>query len=84
MQVSLLPPIAAIAASAMAGPTADSLIARGVRVETVRKAAQCTAFLGPAACLLAASFNEGGPLSVCEWGPLLSVCCMLGRAGACT
>ena len=35
-QVSLLPPIAAIAASALAGPSADALIARGVPVETVR------------------------------------------------
>ncbi|KAL4421893.1 hypothetical protein ABPG77_003695 [Micractinium sp. CCAP 211/92] len=63
-QVSLLPPIAAIAVSAIAGPSADALIARGVPVVTVRKTAQCLAFLGPAACLLAASTQEGGPLSV--------------------
>ncbi|EFN56606.1 hypothetical protein CHLNCDRAFT_21975, partial [Chlorella variabilis] len=63
-QVSLLPPIAAIAASALAGPSADALIARGVPVETVRKAAQCTAFLGPAGCLLAASLMEGSTASV--------------------
>lgn len=63
-QVSLLPPIAAIAVSAIAGPSADALIARGVPVVTVRKTAQCLAFLGPAACLLAASMSEGGPLSV--------------------
>ncbi|PSC76363.1 putative anion transporter chloroplastic isoform X1 [Micractinium conductrix] len=63
-QVSLLPPIAAIVASAIAGPSADALIARGVPVETVRKAAQCIAFLGPAACLFAACFIEGGSLSV--------------------
>lgn len=65
-QVSLLPPIAAIAVSAIAGPSADALIARGVPVVTVRKTAQCLAFLGPAACLLAASTQEGGPLSVGE------------------
>lgn len=38
--MSLLPPVAAIAASAIAGPSADSLISRGVPVVTVRKAAQ--------------------------------------------
>lgn len=63
-QVSLLPPVAAIAASALAGPSADALISRGVPVETVRKASQCLAFLGPAACLGAASFMESGPASV--------------------
>ncbi|KAI3427037.1 hypothetical protein D9Q98_006978 [Chlorella vulgaris] len=63
-QVSLLPPIAAIAASALAGPSADALIARGVPVVTVRKAAQSIAFLGPAACLLAASQLEGSLASV--------------------
>ncbi|KAI7838246.1 hypothetical protein COHA_007991 [Chlorella ohadii] len=63
-QVSLLPPVAAIAASALAGPSADALISRGVPVETVRKASQCLAFLGPAACLTAASFMESGPASV--------------------
>ena len=35
-QVALLPPLAAIAASAVAGPSADALIARGVPVATVR------------------------------------------------
>ncbi|WIA10034.1 hypothetical protein OEZ85_010246 [Tetradesmus obliquus] len=54
-QTALLPPLAGIAASAVAGPTADALIARGVPVPTVRKIAQCTAFLLPTACLLAAS-----------------------------
>jgi ACS family sodium-dependent inorganic phosphate cotransporter len=66
-QVSLLPPIAAIAASALAGPSADALIARGVPVVTVRKAAQSIAFLGPAACLLAASQLEGSLASVGKW-----------------
>lgn len=54
-QVSLLPPVAAIVASAIAGPAADSLISKGVSVELVRKVSQCIAFLGPALCLLAAS-----------------------------
>jgi ACS family sodium-dependent inorganic phosphate cotransporter len=54
-QTALLPPLAGIAASAVAGPTADALIARGVPVPNVRKMAQCTAFLLPTACLLAAS-----------------------------
>lgn len=39
-QVSILPPVAAIAVSAIAGPTADSLLAKGVPVAKVRKAAQ--------------------------------------------
>jgi ACS family sodium-dependent inorganic phosphate cotransporter len=54
-QTALLPPLAGIAASAVAGPTADALIARGMPVPSVRKIAQCTAFLLPTACLLAAS-----------------------------
>ncbi|KAK9804238.1 hypothetical protein WJX72_002847 [[Myrmecia] bisecta] len=63
-QLSLLPPIAAIAASAVAGPTADSLIGKGWDVATVRKLAQCTAFLGPAACLLAASCSDDSTVTV--------------------
>ena len=62
-QVSLRPPIAASAASALAGPAADGAVARGVPVGAVRKAAQCAAFLGPAACLVGASLADG-PLSV--------------------
>lgn len=54
-QTALLPPMAGIVASAVAGPTADALIARGTPVASVRKLAQCTAFLVPTACLLAAS-----------------------------
>ena len=57
-QVSLLPPMASIAASSVAGPLADSLISRGWPVERVRKLAQGTAFLGPAAALTAASLVE--------------------------
>lgn len=51
-RVSLLPPIAAIAVSMIAGPLADELISRGVTVARVRKFAQCGAFLGPALCLM--------------------------------
>lgn len=35
-----------------AGSGADYLVERGVAVATVRKSAQCLAFLGPALCLL--------------------------------
>lgn len=55
VQVSLLPPVAAIAASALAGPSADALISRGVPVETVRKASQvCTL------CAAAAEVSRAG------------------------
>lgn len=67
--VSLLPPVAAIAASAIAGPTADALIARGWPVARVRKLAQCTAFLGPAACLAFASGSTDSTLTVGELKP---------------
>lgn len=40
----------------MAGPIADHLISEGWRIGVVRKLAQCTAFLGPSLCLLAASY----------------------------
>lgn len=39
-QAALFPPIAAIAASAIASPVADSLVAKGVSVGLVRKSAQ--------------------------------------------
>lgn len=51
-QTALLPPLAAIAASAVAGNLADTLISKGVAVGTVRKLAQGLAFLGPCTCLL--------------------------------
>jgi ACS family sodium-dependent inorganic phosphate cotransporter len=54
-QTALLPPLAGIVASSIAGPAADALIARGVPVATTRKLAQCVAFLVPSACLLAAA-----------------------------
>jgi ACS family sodium-dependent inorganic phosphate cotransporter len=54
-QTALLPPLAGIAASSVAGPAADALIARGVPVGAVRKLAQAVAFLVPAGCLLGAA-----------------------------
>eukprot|EP00210_Caulerpa_lentillifera_P007326 g7002.t1 len=54
-QISLLPPIAGILASLIAGPIADYLISKGWRVGVVRKLAQCTAFFGPSICLVLAS-----------------------------
>ncbi len=75
-QVSLLPPIAAIAASAVAGPSADALIAAGWPVARVRKSAQAVAFLGPAACLVGAAACDDGPTTVgarlLHWS---STCC---------
>ena len=63
-QFSLLPPLAALGTSAIAGPAADALISRGWDVAVVRKSAQCVAFLGPASCLLGASLlqNSYAPL----------------------
>lgn len=63
-QISLLPPMAALGASCIAGPAADALIEQGWPVETVRKAAQLVAFLGPAACLIAAMSIDGGYATV--------------------
>lgn len=57
-QVSLAPPIAALAVSAIAGPAADALVEKGVEVSRVRKISQCMAFLGPSALLTAASFTD--------------------------
>ncbi|KAI8466882.1 MAG: major facilitator superfamily domain-containing protein [Monoraphidium minutum] len=54
-QTALLPPLAGIAASAIAGPASDAAIAAGVPIPVTRKAAQSVAFLVPTACLLAAA-----------------------------
>jgi hypothetical protein len=54
-QTALLPPLAGIAASAVAGPASDAAISGGVPVAVARKAAQSVAFLVPTACLLAAA-----------------------------
>ena len=45
---TLLPPLANIAVASIVGPLADGLLARGVKVETVRKGAQAVALCGPA------------------------------------
>ena len=59
-QFSLLPPLAALGTSAVAGPAADALISRGWDVAVVRKSMQSVAFLGPTTCLLGASvFTDG-------------------------
>jgi len=57
-QTALLPPLAGIAASAVAGPTADALVTRGLPTGVVRKLAQCTAFLVPSAFLIMACTPE--------------------------
>lgn len=54
-QTALLPPLAGMAATAIAGPSADALISRGVPVSAVRKLAQGIAFLVPSMCLIGAS-----------------------------
>jgi ACS family sodium-dependent inorganic phosphate cotransporter len=53
-QTALLPPLAGIAASSVAGPAADALVGAGWRIATVRKLAQGVAFLAPTACLAVA------------------------------
>ncbi|MEW5305532.1 MAG: hypothetical protein WDW36_008066 [Sanguina aurantia] len=63
-QTALLPPLAGIVASAIAGPLADRLIGRGVDVAVVRKMAQGLAFLAPALGLLLASTTDDTQVSV--------------------
>ncbi|KAL3151747.1 hypothetical protein ABBQ38_012724 [Trebouxia sp. C0009 RCD-2024] len=63
-QLSLLPPVAAIIASSIAGTAGDALISKGMPVLRVRKLAQCTAFLGPALCLAGASLTDDSHLKV--------------------
>jgi ACS family sodium-dependent inorganic phosphate cotransporter len=63
-QTALLPPLAGIAASAVAGPAADGLVAAGWEVSSVRKLAQSIAFLVPTACLLAAAASDDSTLTV--------------------
>lgn len=62
-KISLLPPVAALLVSGIAGPSADALIGRGVATGLVRKGAQSAAFLGPAACLILASMLEGNQMA---------------------
>lgn len=63
-QLSLLPPVAAIVASSIAGTAGDALITKGMPVVQVRKLAQCTAFLVPALCLTGASLTDDSHLTV--------------------
>lgn len=63
-QLSLLPPIAALAVASIAGTSADYLFERGVPLPYIRKGAQCLAFLGPTACLAGAMVVPDGPASV--------------------
>ncbi|GAX83393.1 hypothetical protein CEUSTIGMA_g10818.t1 [Chlamydomonas eustigma] len=56
---SLMPPIAGIICSLVAGPAADALIKSGWSVPLVRKVMQNIALLGPSACLLVACFLDG-------------------------
>ena len=65
-QLSLLPPVAAIVASSVAGTGGDALISRNVPVAVVRKLAQCTAFLLPTLCLAGATWTEDSTLTVGE------------------
>jgi MFS transporter, ACS family, solute carrier family 17 (sodium-dependent inorganic phosphate cotransporter), other len=61
-QTALLPPIAGLVASTVAGRASDALIQHaGVPLPTVRKMAQATAFLAPAAFLAAAAVCASGP-----------------------
>lgn len=72
-QVALAPPIAALLASAVAGSAADGLVTAGWPVARVRKLAQCIAFLGPAACLVAAALLEDEWAAVGEKLTLLTI-----------
>lgn len=63
-QLALIPPVIGIMVAAFVGPTADSLIKGGWSVSTVRKLAQCIAFLGPLACLSTASISDDGMTKV--------------------
>ena len=75
-QLSLLPPVAAIIASSIAGTAGDALISKGMPVVQVRKLAQCTAFLGPALCLAGASLTDDSHLKVGQLpAQLLVACC---------
>ena len=63
------------------GPTADSFVARGVTITTVRKLAQGLAFLGPALCMVACALltPEGTSATIGE-----VICQMLGlRTAVC-
>lgn len=57
-QTALIPPLAGIACSAVAGPLADSLISKGLPVQLVRRIMQSVAFLVPTAFLGATAALE--------------------------
>jgi hypothetical protein len=84
-QLSLLPPVAAIVASSIAGTAGDALISKGMPVVQVRKLAQCTAFLGPALCLAGASLTDDSHLKVggCLSFDLAALQVWLGQACIC-
>lgn len=63
-QVALMPPVAALAVSAIAGPAADYFISNGTPVARVRKVSQCLAFLGPTICLSTAALTDDNWLAV--------------------
>ncbi len=85
-QLSLLPPVAAIVASSIAGTAGDALISKGMPVVQVRKLAQCTAFLGPALCLAGASLTDDSTLKVggCLSFDLVALQVWLGQPCMCT
>ena len=56
--IALLPPLAGSAVSAVCGPLADGLIARGVPIPVVRKGAQSLAMLFPAAALTGLHYTD--------------------------
>ncbi len=60
-QTALLPPIAGLIASTVAGRASDHLIASGAPLARVRKMAQTTAFLVPTACLALAAASPCSP-----------------------
>jgi len=75
-QTALLPPLAGILASQLAGRGADFLIGNGMPLPGVRKAAQCIAFLGPAALLSLLTFNDELSSSAG-----LTIACVTGALG---
>eukprot|EP00210_Caulerpa_lentillifera_P002447 g2345.t1 len=59
--VSLFPPVLSITFAGVAGSSADKLIELGWSATRVRKISQSIAFLGPASCLIGASFSSNNP-----------------------
>lgn len=58
--LALIPPVAALLVSVIAGPFADHLLSSGWKVSHVRKLAQAIAFLGPMICLGGATVSNDG------------------------